>query len=153
MTPAELQFVLKAEEQASASGHIFPKMAACEAAEESKYGQSLLAIQDNNLFGLKLHAHNEYGRCVLPTREFENSEWVEVAGASFEKYDNWQDCFSDRMATLCRLAAVYPHYAAALHASDDQTYVAEVSKTWSTDLRRAETIEAIYWEVYGAVTA
>jgi uncharacterized FlgJ-related protein len=46
------QFLDKASQQAEVAPHIFPTMAACEAALESGYGTSGLAISDNNLFGM-----------------------------------------------------------------------------------------------------
>jgi len=123
-------------------------MAACEAGLESGYGRSILALQDNNLFGLKQRAHPVYGTVSLPTREFVNGEWEEVE-ANFVRYADWQQCFLDRMATLQRLASVYPHYAAALAASNGEEYVRQVSQTWSTDPNRGEKVLAIYNEMAG----
>jgi flagellum-specific peptidoglycan hydrolase FlgJ len=148
MTPVELEFLHQAAVAADTAGHIFPQMAACEAGEESRYGQSLLAIQDSNLFGMKQHRHAAYGTATLPTREFENGEWVEV-DAEFVKYASWAQCFQDRMVTLCRLAGTYKNYADALHATDANDYIFHVSKTWSTDTHRAETISLIYREAFG----
>jgi flagellum-specific peptidoglycan hydrolase FlgJ len=108
-------------------------MVAAEAALESEWGRSLLALQDNNLFGVKAHEHPDYGIAKLPTREFEGGTWIEVAAASWEKYPDWASCFADRLATLRRLAPHYPHYSAALLAPDAGTYIREVSQTWSTD--------------------
>lgn len=137
------QFLDKASAQAERSGHLFPSMAACEAALESGYGTSSLAIRDNNLFGMKQHEHPIFGTEVLPTREFEHSEWV-VVNADWIVYPTYADCFSDRMDTLVRLAPEYPHYAAALVATDPITFVTEVSKTWSTDPERAQKCIEIY---------
>jgi flagellum-specific peptidoglycan hydrolase FlgJ len=149
------EFLAKATAAAIASGHAFPEMAACEAALESGYGRSGLATEDNNLFGMKQHAHPIYGTVMLPTREFIGKEkdtkdgvcdgWIAV-NASWVRYPDWSSCFADRMATLKRLAPAkgFEHYAAALAATDAETYVREVSAKWSTDPKRADKIIAIY---------
>jgi len=146
MTDDQKQFLLKAAAAAKQSGHVFPEMAACEAALESAFGKSGLATLDNNLFGMKQHKHPIYGTHILPTREFENGQW-EVVNAAWVHYPDQASCFADRMATLQRLAPVYPHYAAALDASDRDTYITAVSQTWSTDPNRAAKVQAIYAEM------
>lgn len=143
MEQFKVQFLQKAVQQAIRSGHIFPQMAAAEAALESGFGTSGLAISDNNLFGMKQHKHPVYGTHVLPTKEFLNGEWT-VVNAQWIKYPDWAACFSDRMDTLRRLKDAYPHYAAALAATDATTYVTEVSRTWSTDPQRAAKVISIF---------
>lgn len=151
MTKAE--FLTKARDEAKLVNHPFPEYAACEAALESAYGQSLLARQDNNLFGMKQHRHAIYGTHNMPTREFVGLEkdtedgkqdgWI-ITQAPFISYPDWGACFADRLATLLRLSAAYPHYAAAVDAKDGETFVREVSQTWSTDPARAEKVLAVY---------
>ncbi len=143
MNPANQEFLQRAFQEAQKSGHIFPEMAACEAALESGYGRSQLAIRDNNLFGMKQHAHSVFGTVALPTNEFLDGNWVSVV-AKWVSYPDWASCFADRMATLRRLASVYPHYQNALNASSATTYISEVSQTWSTDPDRAAKVLAIY---------
>ena len=145
VTPDQEQFLLKAATAARQSGHIFPEMAACEAALESAFGKSGLAELDNNLFGMKQHKHPIFGTHMLPTKEFLGGSWVVVESA-WVRYPDWASCFADRMATLQRLASVYPHYKAALDAHDESTYIKEVSKTWSTDPTRATKVQQIYDE-------
>jgi flagellum-specific peptidoglycan hydrolase FlgJ len=137
------QFLDKARAQAIQSGHVFPDMAACEAALECGFATSALAIKYNNLFGMKQHEHPVYGTVVLPTKEFLNHGWV-VVNASWVTYPDYASCFKDRMDTLQRLQHVYPHYGAALSATDPITYINEVSKSWSTDPDRAAKVIAIY---------
>jgi flagellum-specific peptidoglycan hydrolase FlgJ len=139
-------------------GHTWPEYAACEAALESGFGQSLLARADHNLFGTKQHTHPIYGTHNIPTREFldpdgpgpEDKQWVMV-NAAWITYPNFAACFDDRMTTLGRLRRMYPHYDAALRATDGQTFVHEVSQTWSTDPERASKVLDIHNEYFATV--
>lgn len=146
MTDAQKQFLDKATAAAKQATHPFPRMAACEAALESGYGLSGLASEDSNLFGMKAHRGVDPELIVsLPTREFEKGAWIETS-ADWMKYPDWAMCFSDRLTTLVRLSGEYPHYAAALNATTAETFVREVSQTWSTDPNRANKVLAIYQE-------
>jgi hypothetical protein len=63
-------FLLKACEAARTAGHVFPEYAACEAALESAWGMSRLAVEANNLFGQK-QSHPPLGESLdLPTKEY-----------------------------------------------------------------------------------
>lgn len=143
MNLLENKFLDAAATAAADSRHIFPQMAACEAALESDWGTSALARKDNNLFGMKQHRHPIFGTEVLPTREFENGEWKQTT-ALWIHYPGWATCFLDRMSTLVRLSRMYPNYDAALKAADATAYVTAVSKTWSTDPQRAAKVISIY---------
>lgn len=143
MDPVKRLFISNCVVACKMVGHPFPEMASCEAALESNYGQSLLAIRGNNLFGMKQRQHPEYGTITLPTREFLSGGWT-VINAGFVSYPTLDDCFADRLATLQRLAPIYPHYKNALAAPDPETFVREVSETWSTDPNRAEHVIEIY---------
>ena len=145
MNTFQREFLDCASAEAIRAQHPFPQMAACEAALESNWGNSELAKGAFNLFGMKQHTHAVYGTMNLPTKEYENGEWISTV-AHWVKYPDWATCFADRMATLSRLSSVLPHYAAALAAQDAQTYITEVSKSWSTDPQRATKIWAIYQE-------
>ncbi len=147
MTPDQRNWVLNAAGEAAQAGHVFPRMAASEAALESGFGTSALARLGLNLFGMKQHIHPTFGTLSLPTKEFENGQWVPQV-AQWVQYDTLADCFADRMATLMRLRDIYPEYQAALTAPDVQTYIVNVSKRWSTDPARAQKVTAIYDEVF-----
>lgn len=151
MTPEQTLFLQKAAAEGRKAGHIFPEMAACEAALESAYGRSGLA-SDNNLFGMKVHRHMIYGTHVLPTHEFENGEWITI-NSSWIVYPSWAACFADRIATLTRLAPYFVHYRNALAAKDASTYIVEVSQTWSTDPARGAKVQAIYDAMAGEWSA
>lgn len=59
---------------------------------ESANGNSTLAQQANNLFGMK--GKGPAGSIRLPTREYKNGEWITVQ-AEFRKYHNWAESVSD----------------------------------------------------------
>ena len=85
LTDNDKQWLAQASAAAAEALHIYPQMAACEAGEESNYGQSMLAKADSNLFGMKQHQHPVYGTVSLPTREFLGGSW-KVVSANFVKY-------------------------------------------------------------------
>ena len=151
MTPE--QFLQQACNAAQASGHIWPLYAACEAALESAWGTSKLALEDNNLFGMKQHRHAIFGTVILPTQEFLGLDWIKTE-APFVRYPDWAACFADRMATLRRLAPErgFEHYALALDAPNGQEYVIQVSMKWSTDPRRAQKVLSIYGRHAGGIS-
>lgn len=152
MTPQEIQDFLRSTCQAAkTAGHIWPEFAACEAALESAWGKSELAIKAFNLFGRKQSmTFPVFSTIDLPTHEWQHGELVPTT-AHWVKYPDYATCFQDRMALLRRLAPVtkdgqllYPGYAAALGAPDGETFVLEVSKNWSTDPLRGQKVMSIY---------
>lgn len=147
------EFLAKASAAARAAGHVFPEMAACEAALESGWGHSRLAEEANNLFGQKQDAgRNEgVGTLAMPTREFLRGEWVTVE-AEWVKFADWQASFAGRMEILRALSAEYATYAAALRARTPEQFVQLVSERWSTDPRRAAKVVEIY-DAHRAVLA
>jgi flagellum-specific peptidoglycan hydrolase FlgJ len=137
------RFLTKAEAAARAAGHVFPEYAACEAALESAWGMSRLAMEANNLFGQK-QSHPPVGDTFeLPTKECLHGAWVWVP-AAWVKFADWQASFAARMALLERLARAYPAYAAALAAKDGASFVTLVSKRWSTDPERAAKVLRVH---------
>ncbi len=145
MAQLQQEFLTKAYESARSAGHIFPEIAACEAAIESAWGRSKLAREANNLFGQK-QSHPPLagtGTLSLPTQEFLRNQWVNVE-ANWVKFASWHDCFAARMALLKRLSRAYPHYAAALAAESGEEFAVEVSKSWSTDPERAAKVLAVH---------
>ena len=140
-----IDFLKKAVAEARAAKHIFPEHAACEAALESAWGASELAVRANNLFGQKQTYPAHGPSLALETREFLHGKWVTTA-ADWIAFPGWQECFGQRMALLHRLAPIYPHYRQALAAPSGEAFIAQVSKTWSTDPQRAQKVLALYRE-------
>jgi flagellum-specific peptidoglycan hydrolase FlgJ len=136
-TPQQLSALLLVYAQAKASGVIFPQAQACEVMVETTWLTSELGVADNNLFGMKQHAHPIYATVNLPTKEFLDGKWV-VQDDDFVKYPTMAACFQDRTNTLRTLAPSYPHYAAALVAATPEAFLTQVSLTWSTGPTRGE---------------
>jgi flagellum-specific peptidoglycan hydrolase FlgJ len=78
-----------------------------QAIDESGWGQSQLATQDNNLFGIK--GAGPAGSNSKPTQEYENGQWVTV-NAGFRVYDNVAQSIDDHGALL----ASSGHYTRAM---------------------------------------
>ena len=145
MASLQDDFLRKAAAAARAAGHPFPEYAACEAALESAWGKSGLATRANNLFGQKQSRPPIDGTDTLPlpTKEFLNGQWV-TETANWVLFKDWSTCFHARMRLLQGASRKYPHYAAALVATNGEQFVREVSQTWSTDPARASKVLSIY---------
>jgi lysozyme len=68
-----------------------------QAIDESGWGQSQLATQDNNLFGIK--GAGPAGSDSKPTQEYENGQWVTI-NAGFRVYNNVAQSIDDHGALL-----------------------------------------------------
>lgn len=139
------EFLLRAATAARAADHIFPEYAACEAALESAWGRSRLALEGNNLFGQK-QSHPPLagtGTLAMPTQEYLQGHWTTVL-ANWAKFRDWAHCFASRMERLRALSGSYAHYRAALEANSGDVFVEQVSRSWSTDPVRATKVLEIY---------
>ena len=67
-------------------------MTIAQAIDESGWGQSRLATQDNNLFGIK--GAGPAGSDSKPTQEYENGQWVTI-NAGFRVYNNVAQSIDD----------------------------------------------------------
>lgn len=137
-TVKELDALHRVFAAAMTAAVLFPQAQSCEVMAETTWLTSELGVADNNLFGMKQHAHPIYGTVNLPTKEFLHGGWV-IQHDDFVKYPTMADCFTDRMNTLVQLAPHYAHYAAALKASTPEEFLAQVSLTWSTGPKRGKT--------------
>jgi flagellum-specific peptidoglycan hydrolase FlgJ len=68
-----------------------------QAIDESGWGQSELAVNDHNLFGIK--GTGPAGSDSMPTQEYENGEWVTTL-APFRVYDSFAESIADHGALL-----------------------------------------------------
>lgn len=98
-----------------------------QAALESNWGASRLAVEGNNLFGLK--GSGSGGSLILPTTEYRGGGTVTV-NAAFRKYRSWAESIADhaRLLSAARYAGAVRKtgpeaaraVAAAGYASDPQ---------------------------------
>ena len=82
-------------------------MTIAQAIEESAWGQSSLAAQYHNLFGIK--GTGPAGSVTLPTQEYENGSWVTI-DAQFAVYHN----DAESIAGHAELLATSGYYARAM---------------------------------------
>jgi flagellum-specific peptidoglycan hydrolase FlgJ len=136
-------FFARAVPAARVAQHIFPEYAACEAALESAWGASELALRANNLFGQKQSSPPSGASLSLPTREFLEGTWT-VVPAEWRLFTDWAASFAHRMDLLRRMSPRWPHYQQALTAGTGEAFITAVSKTWSTDPGRAAKVLSIY---------
>ncbi|MDQ2811894.1 MAG: glucosaminidase domain-containing protein, partial [Actinomycetota bacterium] len=78
-----------------------------QAIEESGWGQSVLAVRDHNLFGIK--GTGPAGSDLQPTQEYENGRWV-TQTAAFKVYHNVAESIADHG----QLLANGPSYGQAM---------------------------------------
>ena len=108
-----------------------------QAIDESGWGQSALAIRDNNLFGIK--GTGPAGSDVLPTQEFENGQWVTVS-AAFRVYHNVAESIADHGELL----ATGPSYQQAMadrHLPD--AFATDLTGVYATDPQYGSNLIAI----------
>jgi flagellum-specific peptidoglycan hydrolase FlgJ len=89
-----------------------------QAVDESGWGQSFLATQDNNLFGIK--GTGPAGSDSLPTEEYENGQWVATT-APFRVYHNFAESINDHGELL----ATSGYYTQAMAERNDPNSFAE----------------------------
>ena len=82
---------------------VLPSVSAAQAILESGWGQSRLAIDGKNLFGIKGDYNGDY--VVMPTQEYVNGCWITI-NAAFRKYPTWNESVEDHGYFL----AVNPRY-------------------------------------------
>ncbi len=66
-----------------------------QAALESCYGQSHLATQANNLFGIKATKRWHGPTLAMGTEEYEDGEFKKVRDVLWRVYPSWRDCFTN----------------------------------------------------------
>ena len=108
-----------------------------QAIDESGWGQSALAIRDNNLFGIK--GTGPAGSDVLPTQEFLNGQWV-TTNAAFRVYHNVAQSIADHTELL----ATGPSYQQAMadrHLPD--AFATDLTGVYATDPQYGSNLIAI----------
>lgn len=73
---------------------ILPSLVGAQAILESGWGKSSLAVNANNLFGVKADSNWKGERYNVPTKEFIDNEWITI-NADFRKYKDWNESVND----------------------------------------------------------
>ena len=115
MTAKEMLFlrmVVPAAQATMKSSGVPASVTIAQAILESGWGDSRLAQEANNFFGIKAqHIDDAATYSEFPTAEYEGGQRVMVT-AAFEKFATVADCFNDHAALLSRA----PRYAPAMAA-------------------------------------
>jgi len=134
------EFLLKAtaaaRESSRASG-LPVGITVAQSALESRWGQSQLARDAHNYFGIKAHGHHD--RMAFPTFECVKGRTVRVT-AQFARYASMEECFADRDRLVLSLAC----YADARSAKDDpEAFARALAVHWATDPKYAEKLLSV----------
>ena len=90
----------KAAQDACAGTPIFPLLALAESAVESGWGGSQLAIQANNMFGVKAFSSWKGKTITMHTREYKPDGTPYFIDAPFRAYDDVTDSFKDYVSVV-----------------------------------------------------
>jgi flagellar protein FlgJ len=139
------EFVAAATRAALASsraGGFPPGITVAQAALESRWGQSQLARDANNYFGIK--AHGAHARVAYPTVEHVNGRDLRVT-AEFAHYASMDECFADRD----RIIATATCYADARGCrADPEAFARALATHWASDPHYAEKLLRVYREIH-----
>ncbi len=129
-TPVQQAFIDQVAPGAIAAQRTYGVPAAvtiAQAIEESGWGQSTLAVQDHNLFGIK--GAGPAGSDSYPTQEFQNGQWVTTT-AQFRAYDDIAQSIEDHG----KLLATSGYYTAAMAVRQTpDTFAQALTGVYATD--------------------
>ena len=98
-----------------------------QAIDESGWGQSALAVNDHNLFGIK--GTGPAGSDILPTEEYENGQWVTIS-SGFRVYHNFAESIQDHGELL----ATSGYYTQAMaDRSDPDAFANALTGVYATN--------------------
>lgn len=108
---------------------------------ESADGNSTLAKQANNLFGIK--GKGTAGSIRLPTKEYRNGEWLTIH-TDFRKYNNWGESIKDHSDLFLNGVSWNRNLYRGVIGTDGITASREVAKAgYATDPDYAEKLITI----------
>jgi flagellar rod assembly protein/muramidase FlgJ len=134
-----IQLITPAAQASMRASGVPASFIVAQAALESGWGESRLAREGNNLFGVKAHASWRGDILTLNTREFLNGSWITVP-AHWRQYADWSECLLDHAAFLQQ----NPRYAACFECSSGETFAQAVARAgYATDPDYAAKLIAI----------
>ena len=130
MNPSEfIMRLTKAAVSSAKTSGVPASITIAQAALESAWGESGLARNGNNLFGIKADSRWRGETLTLPTKEFIKGQWV-VVPAKWRKYESWQASIDDHAAFLRR----NPRYKACFACTTAQAFAKALSQAgYATD--------------------
>ena len=141
MTKAEfLATAIRSALAASRVSSFSPGITVAQAALESNWGQSRLARDAHNYFGIK--AHGAHARVAYPTLEHVNGRDMRVT-AQFACYLSMEECFADRDRLIANSAC---YSEARSRRADPEAFARALAVHWATDPRYAEKLLRVYRE-------
>jgi len=117
-----------------------------QAGVESRWGQSQLAVQANNLFGMKAGSSWKGATITFPTTEYSGGKKITV-NAKFRSYGSYGECVDDFLKVISRY---YPEaFEVLTHGGGQVYYIKLVSgpRKYATDPRYADTLNAVYGDL------
>ena len=136
-TAGQQAFINEVAPGAIAAQHSYGVPAAvtiAQAIDESAWGQSSLAAQDNNMFGIK--GSGPAGSVSLPTQEFENGQWVTIT-AQFRVYNTVAESIADH----ANLLATSGYYGAAMaNRQAPNSFAQALTGVYATDPNYGNTL-------------
>ena len=128
------KYVLHMVDALKRAGHPFPEIVAVQSGFESRYGASDLAMQHNNIFGVKDFDNG----VMMPTKELnEKTGKLEDSIEPFAVYKNIDGAVQGYMKFVSK-----SRYAEALNAKDERGYIEGLKKGgYATD---PDYIDKIY---------
>ncbi|PZM65886.1 Exo-glucosaminidase LytG precursor [Paenibacillus konkukensis] len=145
------EFIRKLAPYAIADMHITKVPASLTIAQgilESADGNSGLAVQANNLFGIK--GKGTAGSVTMPTREYSGGKWITV-NAAFRKYNNWGDSVADHSALIVNGVSWNRKLYHKVLGADGRTAAREVAAAgYATDPTYADKLIRLMddWNLY-----
>lgn len=103
-----------------------------QAALESNWGRSGLAVKANNLFGIK--GTGPAGSVMMPTTEYRGGIAI-TENAPFRKYSSWEESIADHTRLLQN-----KRYAGVLHKTGQEAARAVARAGYATDPRYADKL-------------
>jgi flagellum-specific peptidoglycan hydrolase FlgJ len=98
-----------------------------QAIDESGWGQSQLATQDHNLFGIK--GTGPAGSVLMPTQEYENGQWVTI-NAPFRMYNSVAESINDHTLLLATSSS---YKQAMTDRADPDAFANDLTGVYATD--------------------
>jgi flagellum-specific peptidoglycan hydrolase FlgJ len=135
-----LRAAIEAAQEVSRTSGLPAGVTVAQAILESNWGESRLAREAHNYFGIK--AHGDHAWIELPTWEVLHGLPVRVR-ARFARYDSMAACFADRDRIVLRAAC---YAAARACAADPEAFARALAAYWATDPKYAEKLLAIHRE-------